>query len=130
MDCYRVEEVETPALLEAWNKSLDVISGLKPTKITPGHIEPGWELDAEADLTHTKKYLSVFGQKVTYAPAKPQVQELYDFFQNEFNQCKENLDFFLGHLSNQFGEGGQVWEENKHHAVHKRTLEGLNGYWF
>jgi len=25
-----------------------------------------------------------------------------------------NLDFFLGHLSNRFGKGGQVWEENRH----------------
>lgn len=127
---HRVEEVETPALLDAWNRSLDAIAALRPTKVIPGHMEPGWDLDAEADLAHTKRYLSVFGEKVTYAPARPTVQELYDFFQKEFEQCKENLEFFLGHLSNQFGEGGQKWEENRHHAVDKRTTEGLNGYWF
>lgn len=126
----RVEEVETPALLEAWNKSLDVISSLNAIKVIPGHLELGWELDAQADLAHTKKYLSAFANKVTYAPSKPKVQELYEYFQNEFNQCKENLDFFLGHLSNQFGEGGQVWEENRHHAVDKRRIEDLNGFCF
>ncbi|OJJ82712.1 MBL fold metallo-hydrolase [Aspergillus glaucus CBS 516.65] len=125
-----VEEVETPALLEAWNKSLDVISSLNPTKVIPGHLEPGWELDAQADLAHTKKYLSVFANKVTYASSKPKVKDLHECFQNEFKQCKENLDFFLGHLSNQFGEGGQVWEENRHHAVDKRSIENLNGFCF
>ncbi|KAJ5887734.1 hypothetical protein N7495_007775 [Penicillium taxi] len=93
-------------------------------------MEVGWELDTQADLEHTKKYLQVFGEKVSYASTKPGVQELFDYFKSEFPQCKENLDFFLGHLSNQFGEGGQVWEENKHHAVDKRTLQGLNGYLF
>ena len=42
----------------------------------------------------------------------------------------KNLDFFLGHLSNQFGEGGQVWEENKHHNVGARTKEQLEAYYF
>lgn len=32
-------------------------------------------------------------------------------------QADRNLDFFLGHLSNNFGEGGEVWEENRHHNV-------------
>lgn len=109
---------------------MDAIAALRPSKVIPGHMEPGWHLDAEKDLAHTKRYLSVFAEKVTYAPAKPSVQELYGFFQKEFEQCKENLGFFLGHLSNQFGEGGQKWEENRHHAVDKRTAEGLNGYWF
>ncbi|BDD62980.1 hypothetical protein MPDQ_002382 [Monascus purpureus] len=125
-----VEEVETPALLQAWNKTLDLITLLDPIKIIPGHLERGWELDAQADLAHTKKYLKLFAEKVTYAKTKPKVQDLFDFFKNEFPQCKENLDFFLGHLSNQYGEGGKVWEENRHHHVDKRTLEGLNGYWF
>ncbi|KAJ5704493.1 hypothetical protein N7536_000182 [Penicillium majusculum] len=125
-----VEEVETPALLQAWTKTVDLISALEPAKLIPGHMESGWPLDTQADLIHTKRYLSLFGDKVTYAPTKPQVQELYDYFQNAFPQCKENLDFFLGHLSNQFGEDGQVWEENRHHAVDKRTVKGLNGYLF
>ncbi|KAF7114152.1 hypothetical protein CNMCM5793_007730 [Aspergillus hiratsukae] len=125
-----VEEVETPALLEAWNKTIALISALEPVKVIPGHLEPGWELDAKADIAHTQKYLDLFAEKVTYAPAKPQVQDLYDFFKDAFPQCQQNLDFFLGHLSNQFGEGGKVWEENRHHDVGKRTIEGLTGYWF
>lgn len=91
-------------------------------------MEAGWELDSLGDISHTRKYLDLFGNKVTYAPRKPQVQELYDYFRDAFPQCKENLDFFLGHLSNQFGEGGQIWEENRPYQVDKRTLRGLNGY--
>ncbi|RLL95292.1 hypothetical protein CFD26_103238 [Aspergillus turcosus] len=125
-----VEEVETPALLEAWNKTIALISALEPVKVIPGHLEPGWELDAKADIAHTQKYLDLFAEKVTYAPTKPQVQDLYDSFKDAFPQCQQNLDFFLGHLSNQFGEGGKVWEENRHHDVGKRTIEGLTGYWF
>ncbi|KAH1307148.1 hypothetical protein KXX11_004409 [Aspergillus fumigatus] len=125
-----VEEVETPALLDAWKKTIALIAALQPVKVIPGHLEPGWELDAQADIAHTQKYLDLFAEKVTYAPTKPQVQELYDFFQGAFPQCQQNLDFFLGHLSNQFGEGGKVWEENRHHDVGKRTIEGLTGYWF
>ncbi|RHZ58410.1 MBL fold metallo-hydrolase [Aspergillus thermomutatus] len=125
-----VEEVETPALLEAWNKTIALISALEPAKVIPGHLEPGWELDAKADIAHTQKYLHLFAEKVTYAQTKPQVQDLFDFFKDAFPQCQQNLDFFLGHLSNQFGEGGKVWEENRHHDVGKRTIEGLTGYWF
>ncbi|CEL09221.1 hypothetical protein ASPCAL12360 [Aspergillus calidoustus] len=125
-----VEEVETPALLEAWNKTLELIGALEPAKLIPGHMESGWELNAKEDLAHTKRYLDLFSKKITYAPKKASVQELFDFFKNEFPQCKENLDFFLGHLSNQYGEGGQVWKENRHHNVGARTIEGLNGYWF
>lgn len=77
-----------------------------------------------------KKYLSLFGEKVTYAPKKPQVAELFSFFKESFPQATKNLDFFLGHLSNQFGEGGQVWEENRHQDAGRRTSEQLQGYWF
>lgn len=125
-----MEEVETPALLQAWVRTLELITALEPVKLIPGHMEIGWELDCQADLAHTKKYLGLFGEKVTYAPTKARVQELFDYFKNAFPQCEQNLEFFLGHLSNQFGEGGQVWEENRHHAVDKRTLKGLNGYLF
>ncbi|KAL4814770.1 beta-lactamase-like protein [Aspergillus spinulosporus] len=125
-----VEEVESPALLEAWNKTLRLIAALQPTKLIPGHMETGWELDTQEDLAHTQRYLDLFSKKVTHAPKKASVQELFDFFKGQFPQCTENLEFFLGHLSNQYGEGGQVWEENRHHNVGARTEEGLNGYWF
>ena len=47
-----------------------------------------------------------------------------------FLQADKNLDFFLGHLSNQFGEGGKVWEENRHHNVGARTKDDLEAYYF
>ncbi|KAL4973715.1 beta-lactamase-like protein [Aspergillus desertorum] len=125
-----VEEVETPALWEAWNKTLSLIAALQPVKLIPGHMEAGWELNAQEDLAHTQRYLDLFSEKITHAPKKASVQELFDFFKEQFPQCTENLEFFLGHLSNQYGEGGQVWEENRHHNVGARTVEGLNGYWF
>jgi len=56
------------------------------------------------------------------------VKELYDTFKDEFPQADKNLEFFLGHLSNQFGEGGQIWEENKHHNVSARTASDLEGF--
>ena len=91
-------------------------------------MEAGWELDAAADLEHNKKYLALFQQKITEAKVKPGVQELYDTFRDAFPQADKNLDFFLGHLSNQFGEGGKVWEENKHHNVSARTARELEGF--
>lgn len=45
-------------------------------------------------------------------------------------EADKNLDFFLGHLSNQFGEGGQLWEENRLHDVGARTKEQLEAYYF
>ncbi|RAK74208.1 MBL fold metallo-hydrolase [Aspergillus fijiensis CBS 313.89] len=125
-----VEELETPALLESWRKTLDLLALLGPTKLIPGHLEEGWSLDCAADLAHTRRYLDVFAEKVTYAATQPGVQELYDFFRDEFPQCRENLEFFLGHLANQFGEGGTVWEENRCQDLGGRTVEGLCGYWF
>lgn len=50
-------------------------------------------------------------------------------FKDAFPRADRNLDFFLGHLSNQFGEGGKVWEENKHHNVSARTTETLEGFY-
>ena len=62
-----------------------------------------------ADLEHNKKYLALFREKVTQAQKKPTVQELYSCFKGAFPKADKNLEFFLGHLSNQFGEGGQIW---------------------
>lgn len=127
---HRVEEVESATLLEAWQKTIQLIEHLNPLKLIPGHIETGWEPDVSADLAHMKKYLSLFGDKVTFASKKATVDELYEFFKNSFPEAKKNLDFFLGHLSNQFGEGGKVWEENRHQSAGERKKESLQGYWF
>lgn len=54
--------------------------------------------------------------------------QTYDTFKASFPACTANLDFFLGKLSNQFGAGGEKWEENRHHDIGSRTAEGLNGY--
>lgn len=124
-----VEEIETAVILSAWRKTLDLIEALHPTKIIPGHIEPGWELDAKADLEHNRKYLDLFEEKITNASKKPSVQELFETFKNAFPQAEKNLDFFLGHLSNQFGEGGKIWEENRHHLIEERTKDELEAYW-
>ncbi|KAK6439442.1 hypothetical protein LTR95_004349 [Oleoguttula sp. CCFEE 5521] len=125
-----VEEIETKAILEAWYKTLDLIEALKPEKVIAGHLENGWELDAKADLAHNRKYLDLFAEKITYAKKKPQVDELFQTFKDAFPDADQNLDFFLGHLSNQFGEGGKVWEENRHHNVSARTKEQLEAYYF
>ncbi|OQV07332.1 hypothetical protein CLAIMM_11783 [Cladophialophora immunda] len=123
-----VEEIETPQILEAWNKTLDLIEALKPMQIIPGHLESGWTLNAEEDMAHMRKYLKLFSEKVTYAEKKPQVNDLFVAFKEAFPQADKNLDFFLGHLSNQFGEGGEIWEENRHHQVGARTQEQLQGF--
>ncbi|KAK5113023.1 hypothetical protein LTR85_011045 [Meristemomyces frigidus] len=113
------------------NKTLDLIEALRPVKVIPGHIEAGWEPDAQADLAHNRKYLDLFAEKITNARSKPSVDELYQTFKKEaFKQADHNLDFFLGHLSNQFGAGGEVWEENKHRNVGARTKEHLEAYYF
>ncbi|KAK3676981.1 hypothetical protein LTR78_003186 [Recurvomyces mirabilis] len=126
-----VEEVESPQLLDAWFKTLDLIEiGLKPETVIPGHIEEGWEPDAKEDLMHMRKYLQFFGEKVTYANKKPSVDELFQTFKDAFPQADKNLDFFLGHLSNHYGEGGQVWEENRHHNAGARTKKQLEAYYF
>ncbi|KAK0125552.1 hypothetical protein ONS96_009388 [Cadophora gregata f. sp. sojae] len=122
------EEIETPQILHAWQNTLNLVENLSPSKIIVGHPEAGWELNAAADLAHNKKYLSLFQEKIQNANMKPQVKEIYDTFKEAFPQADKNLDFFLGHLSNQFGEGGKVWEENKHHDIGSRTKEGLEGF--
>ena len=122
------EEIETPQILSAWKASLDLIESLNAEKIIPGHLEAGWTLDAKADLAHNRAYLDLFTQKISKAPQKPAVDEIYSTFKDAFPKADKNLEFFLGHLSNQFGEGGKVWEENRHHNVGERTKEQLEGY--
>ncbi|KAH6724307.1 beta-lactamase-like protein [Leptodontidium sp. 2 PMI_412] len=122
------EEIETPQILHAWQNVLTLVESLAPTKIIVGHLDRGWTLDAAADLAHNKKYLALFQEKIQNAEKKPQVKEIYETFKDAFPEADKNLDFFLGHLSNQFGEGGEVWEENRHHEVGKRTREGLEGF--
>ena len=85
-------------------------------------------MDAKADMAYMHKYLDLFAAKITNAPKKPTVDDLFQTFKNAFPQCEKNLDFFLGHLSNQFGEGGKVWEENKHHDVGSRKRDTLEGF--
>jgi hypothetical protein len=109
-------------------KVIELVESLAPEKIIVGHLEAGWDLDAKADLEHNRKYLALFQQKIMNARTKPSVEEIFNAFKNEFPKADKNLDFFLGHLSNQFGEGGKVWEENKHHNVAARTAESLEGY--
>ena len=81
-----MEEVETPQLLDAWVKTLDLIEALNPTQIIPGHLEQGWKLDAKEDLEHNRRYLDLFGEKVTHATTKPQVDELFETFKQAFPQ--------------------------------------------
>lgn len=100
-----VEEIETTDILHAWNITLLLIESLNPTKIISGHIEQGWDFDAKKDMEHMHKYLDLFEQKITKASKKPTVDELFQTFKNAFPACDKNLDFFLGHLSNNFGEG-------------------------
>lgn len=126
---YRVEEIDTPAILQAWKRTLDVIEGLGAQKIIPGHLEAGWQPDAKEDLAHMHKYLDLFSEKVTYAKTKPTVKDLFTTFKEAFPQADKNLDFFLGHLSNNFGEGGEVWEANRHQNTAARTKSGLEGYY-
>lgn len=80
----RAEEIETPQIWEAWVKTLDLIEALAPTKIIPGHLEQGWDLDAKADLEHNKKYLDLFAEKIMRAPKKPSVDDIYQTFKNAF----------------------------------------------
>ena len=127
-----VEEIETPDILHAWNATLTLIEALKPETIIAGHIEDGWTFDAKKDMEHMHQYLDLFESKITPSQKsgkqKPAVDDLFKTFKEAFPQCEKNLDFFLGHLSNQFGEGGKVWEENRHHDVGSRTIETLEGW--
>src|SRR5690606_29650747 len=84
LDTSRVNEVETPEILHAWQRTLDLIESLNPQTIIPGHIDRGWALDAAADLEHTRSYLRLFSEKVTYSPTKLTVDELYDIFVRAF----------------------------------------------
>lgn len=109
--------------------TLDTIELLGAEKIIPGHLEPGWQMDAAKDLAHTRQYLELFREKILdKAPQKPAVDEIYETFKDAFPEANRNLDFFLGNLSNRFGEGGKVWEENRHHQVDTRKKWDLEGY--
>jgi hypothetical protein len=84
--CFRVEEIETPAILHAWYLTLDFIEALQPTKIVTGHIESGWEMDPKEDMAYMRKYLDLFSSKITNAPVKPTVEDLYQTFKTAFPQ--------------------------------------------
>lgn len=58
------------------------------------------------------------------------MNELYAIFEAAFPKADRNRDFFLGYLSNRFGKGGVVWEENRLQGVDKRTGEVLEGFLF
>lgn len=134
------EEIETPQVLEAWKNVLDreslvsffvlitVIEALKPVKIITGHLEAGNDLDTAADLAYNRKYLQLFSEKITYAKTKLKPDQIYDTFRKEFPVPDKNLDFLLKRTAEQFGEGGQVWEENRHHNIGARTAKDLMGY--
>ncbi|KAK4046660.1 hypothetical protein OIV83_005943, partial [Microbotryomycetes sp. JL201] len=102
-----VEEIETPAILEAWKNILDLIDGLEIEQIIPGHLESGWTLDREADMAHNRKYLDMFATKITYADKKSTAKDIYATFEKGFPDCKANLDFFLGMLSQTHGSDGK-----------------------
>lgn len=86
-----VEEIETPDVLHAWQLTLLLIRSLKPERIIAGHIEQGWEFDAEKDMVHMDAYLTLFESKITNARTKPGVDELFQLFKNAFPQCEKNL---------------------------------------
>jgi glyoxylase-like metal-dependent hydrolase (beta-lactamase superfamily II) len=86
-----VEEIETPDILHAWNLTLLLIESLKPERIIAGHIEQGWEFDAKKDMEHMHKYLDLFESRITNAPKKPGVDELFQLFKTSFPQCEANL---------------------------------------
>ncbi|PGH27455.1 hypothetical protein AJ80_00934 [Polytolypa hystricis UAMH7299] len=124
-----VNEVETPETLRAWQRTLDLIESLNPSTIIPGHIDRGWALDAAADLEHTRSYLRLFSEKVTYSPTTLTVDELYDIFIRAFPQATKHTEFLVYHgLANQFGKGGKIWEENKQHDVAGRCQGQLEPY--
>ena len=81
-----------------------------------------------ADLAHNRVYFKFFHEKIRKAVKKPNVGEIYNTFKNAFPKTYKIFDFFLGKLSNQFGEGGEVWEENRRHDVGSRTKEELEGF--
>ena len=91
-------------------------------------MDGGEAINRDKDLAHNRKYLELFAEKIAYAEKKPTVKEIYDTFESSFPDCTKNLDFFLGKLSNTFGEGGEVWAENHHHGIDKRTTANLEGY--
>ncbi|KAK2810709.1 hypothetical protein FQN50_002752 [Emmonsiellopsis sp. PD_5] len=124
-----VNEIETPEILRAWQRTLDLIESLNPETIIPGHIDRGWALDAAADLGHTRSYLKLFSEKVTYAETQSSVDELYETFIKAFPRATKHTDFLVYHgLANQFGKDGKIWEENKLHNVAGRSQEELEEY--
>lgn len=128
-----VEEIETYDVLHAWRLTLKLIGSLNPTTIIPGHIERGWEPDAKKDLEYMHRYLDLFEQKIAKpvfveGKKKPEVDDLYQTFKKAFPDCEKNLDFFLGKMSNAFGEGGEIWEENRRHSTKDRSRAVLEGF--
>lgn len=79
---------------------------MNPSKVIPGHIESGWELDAKADLAHNRKYLELFASKVTHAKQKPSVDELFETFKNAFPQVKPRV-FRFAAVQLMSSSGGQ-----------------------
>lgn len=79
-------------------------------------------------MEHMHKYLDLFESKITNAKKKPGVDELFETFKKAFPDCEKNLEFFLGHMSQHFGEGGTPWAENRMHDVGSRASDTLEGF--
>jgi hypothetical protein len=91
--CFRVEESETPAIFRAWYLTLDFIEALQPTEIVTGHIESGWEMDPKEDMAYMRKYLDLFSSKITNAPEKATMEDLYQTFKTAFPQVSFRCTF-------------------------------------
>ena len=88
------EEIETPQILRAWRKVLELITSLKPELVVVGHMEQGVELDIKADMKHNWDYLQFF-EDLGLTKPKDQIQlkpdEIVSKFQARFPDCKENI---------------------------------------
>lgn len=81
--------------MHAWQKSLNLIASLNATKIIPGHLERGWEMDGQADLEHTREYLQLFDDLIQNASEKYEVEALYQKFKGAFPKQIRTLTSFL-----------------------------------
>lgn len=93
-------------------KTLSLIEALNPSKIIPGHLEQGWEMDAKADLAHNKKYLELFAEKIMRAQKKPGVDEIYQTFKEAFPQvgcCALPSLVMAGWVLMEFSRQTRIW---------------------
>ncbi|WQF80932.1 Putative metallo-beta-lactamase, ribonuclease Z/Hydroxyacylglutathione hydrolase [Colletotrichum destructivum] len=124
-------DMDTKALSDAWLKTLDFITNLRPVKLITGHAGT-LQFSAQEDIAHTRSYIEFFGKEISskgkdfYTP-----KEIVDIMSAGFSAQLESEGgvasaMFLNNTAEKYGRGStrlpDVLDMTKYNDT--RTLQG------